>query len=173
MVASCTCALAVHASDPSFVFSVIPGSDRVTRLLPPPPDLSPALGQPRPCWRGQAPSSASGAPLLNSHRFQLPRPQRGAAGEGEGPLKQNPQAFQRPPLWGLPGLTGASGPPPSGRVASGSTGPACARPAGTFSTHCLPSLNGPTVIRRRSLPPVPLCYAPRFLGALTTDGCYT
>lgn len=38
---------------------------------------------------------------------------------------------------------------------------------------CLPSLNGPTVIQSRSPAARALRYAPRFLGALTTDGCYT
>lgn len=58
------------------------------------------------------------------------------------------------------------------------TVPACACPDGIFSTHCLPSLNGPTVIRSRS--PASLCpcamhHAPWVLLPLmgaTRDGCF-
>lgn len=63
-----------------------------------------------------------------------------------------------------------------GAAPRGGAGSAAAQPAPASrppSAHCLPSLNGPTVIRSRSPAARALRYAPRFLGALTTDGCYT
>lgn len=149
-------ALGVHAaSQPGFASSAVPGSGRVARPLSatrpvshrPPGSSTPAAGAPV--------SIGASGPLLNHHRFRISRPPGEppgqGAGAGVGPAQAEPSSIpETAALGACPGCPREGWP-------RGSVGPACACPAGLLSTHCLPSLNGPTVIGSQSLAcPAPL-----------------
>lgn len=188
--------------DPGFVFTVTLGGDSLTRLFSRPLDLCLFPGpQTAPfCWGSQAHLQLLEPPLLNYHRFQISGPQMCAAQSQHGrgpppragpfcvptrvvgvhpPTKQNPLSIpETAALGGCPGSpTGSWNHPSLGKGGLGTVA-ACACPDGTFSTHCLPSLNGPTVIRSRS--PASLCPSAMhhaswvllpLMGA-TRDGCF-
>lgn len=83
---------------------------------------------------------------------------------GPTPLKAEPSEHSRDRRSGAAGLTHR----PRHSLGKGGVGvrrPSLRLPSGLFSTHCLPSLNGPTVIRSRS----PACCAPLLCTVL--PGC--
>lgn len=189
--------------DPGFVFTVTLGGDSLTRLFSRPLDLCLFPGpQTAPFLLGKpGPSSASRAstaqlsqiPNLWAPNVSRPVPARARSPPPQGrtslcphpgrgsppPTKQNPLSIpETAALGGCPGSpTGPWNHPSLGKGGLGTVA-ACACPDGTFSTHCLPSLNGPTVIRSRS--PASLCPSAMhhaswvllpLMGA-TRDGCF-
>lgn len=131
--------LTVHAaSRPRLCVSVILGSDRAARLAST-SSVSPAPGSSAPAG-GSSSIAASGAPCSATPDYHRPRVSR-PTGEPPGPAQVWAREHSRDRRSGLPGRPRPPGPVPAG----GPPGPACARPTGIFSTHCLPSLNGPTV----------------------------
>lgn len=105
---------------------------------------------------------------------------------GSGESTHPPAPVQQNPL-SIPETAALGGPPRLGDRAPGPLfswegwardRPACARPESVFSTHCLPSLNGPTVIRSwspASPRPSAMHRAPWVLLPLmgaTRDGCF-